>query len=256
MSPRPSLHLQGIDRDWEKRIEAWCGYPWKSAEEMVATKLTVALARFIMPKPPDEELESLPGLDNFGTDTGLDPYRTPALPRRPSRPIAAPTPQERTIHVGLGLIEDFIAGRSIDSYATYAERSVEPYDVDATRRYWICSGVINLLNGRASNATEAEMRLTLAARVIGLGVRIVQRTVAGSPGESEACNGILAQCANPIVRAFSDEPNTLIKISELIADYRYADAVTGRDVDPDLRLAFQAVWEIDEFRAAYALLEP
>lgn len=214
----------------------------------MATKLTVALARFVMP-----ELEEPTPIGERNGDG--DPYRTSAASTASESTMK---PSERDIRTGLRFIEDFLDGRSIDDYDHYTERSVEVYDTDMTRRYWICAGVITKVNqwSTFTCSTEDDLRWSLAAHMISLGARIVQRTVAGSPGESEACNGILGQCADPLVHAFSDEPDVLNKISELIADYRYADAVADRPVDPDLRFAFQATWEIDEFRAAYALLEP
>ena len=234
-----------VDPAWGKRIDAWCGYPWKSPK--VTAKLTVALARFVMP-----ELEEPKPVSGNGDG---DPYRTPATSTAPE---PTTVPSEQDIRVGLRFIEDFLNDRSIDDYDHYAERSVEVYDTDMTRRYWICAGVVGKVSRWATItcSTEDDLRWMLAAHMVSLGARIVQRVVAGSPGESEACNGILTQCADPLVRAFSDEPDALIKISELIADHRYADAVADRVVDPDLRFAFQATWEIDEFHAAYALLEP
>jgi hypothetical protein len=205
-----------------------------------------------MPKPEEPEPVSESGC--AGERSGASAETTTAGTRYGS-------PSDT--RVGLCLIEDFVDGKDVDGYEHYAAqsmRSMESYDNVTTRRYWICAGVINLVNrwrwATYTCSTEDDLRWALAAHLTGLGVRIVQRTIAGSPGESEACNGILGQCADPLVRAFSDEPDTLNMISELIADYRYADAVADRTVDPDLRQAFQATWEIDEFRAAYALLEP
>ena len=72
-----------VDPAWGKRIDAWCGYPWKSPK--VTAKLTVALARFVMP-----ELEEPKPVSGNGDG---DPYRTPATSTAPE-PTTVPSEQD------------------------------------------------------------------------------------------------------------------------------------------------------------------
>jgi hypothetical protein len=243
--------------EWEHRIERWFAYPWQDAK--AAARLTTTLTRFVMPQDV-VPAAPLPDLD-------LDPYRTTTAVVQPGWSGGGVVhARGMDIDVALRLVDDYVADMSIEHYDQYATRHVEPYDTGATRRYWACAGVIALVARWGTEATSAwrktaeyeQRRWATAAATVAQGARIVQRAMTGVAGEEMACNVLLTQCATPIVWAFDrqiDEPD-LRKISEIIVESRVADATRGRtDVDPDLLYAFAAAWDIDEFDAAYRLLE-
>lgn len=92
-----------------------------------------------------------------------------------------------------------------------------------------------------------------AGEIANAGCEIVAKWAANSLGSNHVPNGMAFRAVHKALNDACIDPDV---VEERVMKWRFRDALNGAEPTEELRLAFQAAWEIGQYAFSYFLLAP